>query len=88
VRQLFHGVRAHATGHLGVARLELRNADTVVARLDALPALHAGLRPFARCFRTVAGTYQFEYAADDVFGLRIRDAGRLNTRTNLDALAA
>jgi hypothetical protein len=62
--------------------------DAVVAGFDAFPTLHAGHRPFARCFRTVAGTYQFEDAADDVFGPCFRDAGRLNTRTNLDALAA
>ena len=36
--------------------------DAVVACLDAFPALHAGLRPFARCFRTVAGAHQLEDA--------------------------
>lgn len=63
--------------------------DAIAARLDARPAPHAGLRPFARRFRAVAGTHQLENAADDVFGLcRPRDAGRLDTRTGLDAFPA
>jgi hypothetical protein len=36
----------------------------------------------------MAGSHQIEHAADDVFGLRIRNAGGPHARTNLDAFAA
>jgi hypothetical protein len=62
--------------------------DAVIAGLDALTAQRTGLRPFARCVRATAAAHYLENAADDVFGLCIRDAGRRNARTNLDALAA
>ena len=62
--------------------------DAIVAGLDAGPALHARLRPSARRFRAMAAAYQFNDAADGFFGVCIRDAGRLEARTNLDALPA
>src|SRR5262245_28113023 len=61
--------------------------DSIVARFDALAAEHAGHGPFARRLVTLAGAYDFEHAANDVFGTGI-NAGRLYARTNLNALAA
>ena len=61
--------------------------DAVVAGLDALAAEHAGIRPFARGFRAVAGAQNVENAADhrDRLGL---DAAGPGDRADLDAFAA
>src|SRR6202043_946671 len=76
-------------GH-GDARHRQQEAwiDTLIARLDAFAAEHAGLRPFARGFGAIPVAHDVDDAGDDVFGRRIRDARRLHARTDLDAPAA
>src|SRR4029453_17313682 len=62
--------------------------DTVVARLDALAASHAGRCPFALRLWSIAAPYDVKHTADDVVGTCGRDAGRFYARTDLDTFAA
>src|SRR5262249_13555245 len=62
--------------------------DSVIARLDARAAKHAGRGPFARDLATLAGAQDVEHPAYDVLRARIFDTGRFYAWTDLDALAA
>src|SRR5258707_1651059 len=61
--------------------------DAIIAGLDAFAREDAGVRPLARCFRTIARTHN----VDDPIDHRARlggNAARSPHRANLDAFAA
>src|SRR6185437_926011 len=62
--------------------------DAVVADLDALARKHAGIGPFARGFRPVAGAYDVEHARDRLARIGVGDPGRPGDRARLEAFAA
>src|SRR5437868_13667696 len=61
--------------------------DAVIAGPDAFPGEHAGVRPFARCFRAIARSHNIDDPIDHRarFG---RNAARSRHRADLDAFAA
>src|SRR6266542_584430 len=61
--------------------------DAVVAGLDAFAAEHAGVRPFARGLRAVAGSQNVDDPADHRARLGV-NAARARHRADLDAFAA
>src|SRR5258707_15314492 len=61
--------------------------DAVIARLDAFAREDAGVRPLARCFRTIASTHNVDDPVDDRARLG-GNAARSRHRANLDAFAA
>ena len=61
--------------------------DPVVAGLDAFAGEHAGIRPFARGLRAVAGAQDVDDAGDHSDGLGVHAAGA-GDRADLDTLAA
>ena len=61
--------------------------DAVIAGPDAFSGEHAGVRPFARCFRAIARSHNIDDPIDHRawFG---RNAARSRHRADLDAFAA
>src|SRR5262245_54724859 len=95
IAEFFHALAAHVTQlvlslcHRDPCHSKQKAwIDTVIARLNALAAEHAGRGPFARGLAALAGAHDVEHAAYDVLRARIFDTGRFYARTDFDALAA